>query len=71
MELLQKMVSIPSVSGDEENLARFLADFLRQELHMETELVQVKEKQYNLIARKKRSRTRRKKTLIRRSYGHR
>ena len=64
LELLQKMVSIPSVSGDEENLARFLADFLRQELHMETELVQVKEKQYNLIARKKRSRTGGKKLLL-------
>ena len=64
LELLQKMVSIPSVSGDEENLARFLADFLRRELHMETELVQVKEKQYNLIARKKRSRTGGKKLLL-------
>ena len=64
LELLQKMVSIPSVSGDEENLARFLADFLRQELQMETELMQVKAKQYNLIARKKGGRTGGKKLLL-------
>lgn len=52
LNLLQKMISIPSVSGDEKNIAVFLADFLRKDLGMETELTGVKDNQYNLVARK-------------------
>lgn len=49
--LLQQMVAIPSESQNEQAFAEFLANYLREELSMETQLQHVDGKSYNVIGR--------------------
>ena len=49
--LLQQMVAIPSESQNEQAFAEFLANYLREELSMETQLQHVEGKSYNVIGR--------------------
>lgn len=51
LELLEQLVAIPSESRNEEARARFLEQFLREELNMETTLQHVSGKSYNIIGR--------------------
>ncbi len=64
LKLLQEIVAIPSVSGDEKALAEYLCQKFRQDLDMTAELVQVEGNQCNLIARKKGKSTGEKKLLL-------
>lgn len=48
LELLRQLVAIPSHSQNEEEIARFLADLLQNELGMETTLQHVEGKSYNV-----------------------
>lgn len=45
------MVAIPSESQNEQAFAEFLANYLREELSMETQLQHVEGKSYNVIGR--------------------
>lgn len=51
LDLLRQLVAIPSQSQNEEELARFVASYLRDELGMETTLQYVEGKSYNVIGR--------------------
>ena len=51
LDLLRQLVSIPSPSQNEEEHARFIAAYLRDELAMETELQHVAGKSYNVVGR--------------------
>lgn len=53
MELLEKLVSMPSVSENEEECAEFLADILRSQVGMEVEVRRVEGKGCNVYAVKK------------------
>lgn len=48
LDLLRQLVAIPSESQNEEAHARFLADYLKDELEMETQLQHVEGKSYNV-----------------------
>lgn len=48
LDLLRQLVAIPSQSQNEEEIARFLADVLQNELEMETTLQHVEGKSYNV-----------------------
>ena len=51
LDLLRQLVSIPSESQNEEAHARFLETYLRDELGMETQLIHVEGKSYNVRGR--------------------
>lgn len=51
VDLLRQLVAIPSESQNEEAHARFLEEFLRNELGMETQLLHVEGKSYNVTGR--------------------
>lgn len=51
LDLLRQLVAIPSESQNEKAHARFLEAFLREELEMETQLLHVEGKSYNVVGR--------------------
>lgn len=51
LDLLRQLVAIPSESQNEEAHARFLESFLKTELGMETHLLHVEGKSYNVVGR--------------------